>query len=363
MNRSLVLLAIALLITTTGPLHSKSLAPLALPQTQTALKSFTPLRIENEGTYSSLTVKVVGPSMKTLKLGPSENQVVMVASGEYYCLYRFKADPSDPFIFKKSGNFQIAGPTTDKPSGYKVVVAAEEDRPSQNLEIQIREVKPSSAKEFNAAIATPASPANNQIVAPTDSTDSLRLQSFNLVIAIGDLFYGETPAEKRQQKNLVSVQLNQYVRAVLLPKLTRQGFKVKNLGIRDDVPETPTEPTLVIDYSEAEGQAFTMYSGYGEPAAHGVEITCSLTLYHPSVITGVGIWDATLVAVNDDSIKMSFFADKEAVLHNQALKYLRQQLNDLILDFSDWSPQLPGRSPTVREGSPTHPRKPRTPQP
>jgi hypothetical protein len=92
-----------------------------------------------------------------------------------------------------------------------------------------------------------------------------------------------------------------------------------------------------------------MYSGYGTPSVYGVEITCSLTLYHPTVMVGLGVWDATLLAVNDESIKMSFFADKEAVLHNQALKYLREQLNDLALDLTEWAPRAaaPGKSPSA----------------
>jgi hypothetical protein len=366
MHISPTLIAAALLITTTSspeskplPIPSRNLPALVRPQSQNALKPFTPLRIQNEG-MNSLTVKVIGPGPKILKLGPSENQVVLVTPGEYYCLYKFKGEPSEPFVFKKSGNFQVPARTPDKPGDFKVVVAAEEDRPAMNLEVTIREVKPSSAREFNDTSALsdlPAPAANNQIAAnqlvgatpSADSTDSLRLQDLNLVVVVGDLFYGESPAEKAQQKRVVSAQLNQYVRGVLIPKLSRQGFKVKNLGVREEVVENPAEPTLVIDYSEAEGQAFSMYSGYGEPAAYGVEITCSLTLYHPSVAAGSGIWDATLVAVNDESIKMSFFADKEAVLHNQALKYLREQLNDLALDLTEWAPRAaaPGKTPSA----------------
>jgi hypothetical protein len=333
MHRFCLLLVIAFLITTPA---------FGFRQTQNApaLKSFMPLRIQNGG-FGSLTVRVVGPVVKTLKLGPSENQVVLVPPGEYYCLYRFKGEPPDPFIYKKTGQFQVPTPTSDKPNDQITVFAAEEDHPAVTLKTEVREVKPSTAAEFNNIGATPTMLANAQALATPGSADSLRLNSLDLVILVEELFYGETPAQKRIQKNRVLNHLNQYVRGVLMPKLTRQGFKVKNLGLREEAFEGdyPTEPTLVIEYSETGGQAYTMYAGYGEPSAYGVEISCSLTIYHPTVLPGLGIWDASLNAANDEEIKINFFADKEVALHNQALKYLRQQLNDLTLDLGEWAPR------------------------
>jgi hypothetical protein len=346
MHRFCLPLVIAVLLTTPSFAFAQSPAP----------PSFVPVRIQNGG-YGSLTVKVVGPVVKTLKLGYAENQVLLVPPGEYVCLYRFKGEPSEPLVFKKTGKFQVSTPPS--PISQITVYAAQEDFHGPTLIADVREVQPSSADEFNGAASRPVI-ANPQALSTPGVADSLRLNSVNVVMVVGEIFYGETPAQKRIHKNRVLNNLNQYVRGVLIPKLTRQGFKVRNLGLLEEAfpGDSPTEPTFAIEYSEAEGQAYTMYAGYGEPSVYGVEINCSLGIYHSGVLPGLSIWDASLTASNDESIKMNFFSNKEVVLHNQALKYLREQLNDLTLDLSDWAPR--GAAAAAATASPVTPGPPVT---
>ena len=356
MHRLPLIFAIALLLTT--PTFSQRAT------TPDALQFVMPVRIENGG-WGSLTVKLVGPTTKTLKLGPGENLVVMAAPGEYYCVYKFKGEPRDPFVYKQSGRFQVPKPDPAKPAHYIRVVAKEEDHQPGSLTFGMEEVKASTAKEFNDAGVGSATAVNADAAGFAGSAmnpDSLRFTNLNLVFSLGDLSYGETPAEKRQQERLVINYLNQYIRGVLIPRLTRQGFRVKHLG-RNDEPfgeAGPAEPTIVVELSEESGQAYSMYSGYGPPSAHGVIITASVSLWHPRVLPGNTIWAATLTAENDESIQINILADIEAALHNQALKYLRQQLNDLSIDLADWAPRNSSTNQPATGSAKPRPRSPRS---
>ena len=246
-------------------------------------------------------------------------------------LYRFKGEPRDPFSFKKTEKFQVPAPAPNKPNDAFEVTATEENQPRGVLSGQVEDVVPSSLKEFNAASATAIAP---------NGIDSLRFSNLNLVLVIGELSYGDTPEDKEYQKKFVTARLNEYIRGVLIPKLSRQGFKVKYLGVRDEVGEDILrEPTLEIDYGETEGQGYTMYGGYGEPSVFGVVIDCTLLLVHPAIMAEQEVGMQSLKAENEESLKINILADQGAVLHNQALRYLRIQLNDLEFDLADWAPR------------------------
>ena len=321
MRTNVLLLAIALLIT--------------IPVTTAAQdpnKRLVPLRFMNEA-VGPLTVKLVGPTHKTLRLAYNENLVVLVNPGEFQCFYRFKGGPRDPFIFKKTEKFQVPLPAWDKPNDGLEVQFAEADRARGGLQRSVQDIVPSSLKEFSAADASALQPAE---------IDNLSFSNLDVVLVIGSLIYGNGPDDTEDRRNEVLALFNQYFRSVLFPRLGRLGIHARYLGVRAFDENTLITPALVIHYNEEKGKQYAW--GASATPEWGVLIDCSLALNLPGIFKGRGIWGATLHEENDESLKGNILANPQELLHKQALSYLRTELNDLEFDLADWGPKSARRA-------------------
>ncbi|MEK6336587.1 MAG: hypothetical protein AABM67_16795 [Acidobacteriota bacterium] len=326
-------LLIALLITIPGTTAA---------QDASRPKELVPLRFKNEA-LGPLTVKLVGRTRKTLRLAYNENLVVLVNPGEFQCFYLFKDEVSNKFISKKTEKFQVPIPSPYKPNDGFEVTFEDERAPGLFPGVAGHAVL-SSLKEFNAADGNALAPAE---------IDKLRFSNLDVVVVLGRLIYGYGPDDAQDRKNAVLALFNQYFRGVLFPKLSRLGIKARYLGVRDTFDEnTLTAPALVIHYKEDEGRPYVW--GASTTTVLGVVIDCSLTLNYPGILRGQGIWGATLQEENDETLKGNILANPQELLHNQALRYLRAELNDLEFDLADWGPKkAPGagvpRPPSRRQ--------------
>jgi hypothetical protein len=326
--RKFATLFVVLLLTIFGLLQAPTFA-------QNTALSLTPIRIKTI-LDPSLIVKIIGPSAKTLKLGPDSSEVVMLAPGEYYCLYRFKGDSAEEDIFKKSGTFKVK--PWDHSGLLPEVMANTRDTPEGDGKWgYVKKVVPSSAQEFNAANTIGS--ANDQMGVSSEQ----RLNELNVIVKLGDVQYAETPAEITQQKRLVFGSINQYVTSLLLPRLRSRGIKVNYLGLRDEFPDSPKESRLLIDCFEMEGQGYTSDPTMTEATAKGVNISCELTLEH-SGLEGHTVWDASLSAGNDTAI-FSGVRNQERALHLNAMQNLRALFKSLTLDLFVWAPNGAAAAP------------------
>jgi hypothetical protein len=352
--RLTVRLAIVLLPAILGSLPTQAV-PLPwwgeLRPPQTTTRPFTPIRIRN-GANEPLLVVLVGPTLKTLKLGPTSAEVVTVLPGEYECLYSFGGNVAEDDMFKKTEKFKVT-PWDGRPHLVVEVWADITNRSDKDPDRRsIHTVFPASAKEFNEAKARTASASGVAGRIETSPAVEQRINELNVIVKIGDVQYAETPSEIARQKRLVFGYVNQYVTTLLLPKLRSRGIKVTYLGLREDVPEVSNESRLIVDYSEFEGDRYSRDPDMTEATAVGVNISCELRLEHPG-FEGDLVWEANFLGVNDAYFNMGV-RNEERALHLNALQSLRSQFKTLTIELADWAPKSGGSS-----NSPSSAGKPR----
>lgn len=302
---------------------------------QTNLK---PVYLDNN-TYEVL-VKVVGPTKRTLKLGVGRKQLILLAPGNYRCLYGFYGgvESSQPETFMKTRDFKVSPSLIPSKPLTISIHSTENLKPDEEgndptTAATIRSVLSSSGQEF-AAADRDRQPTPEPLTETSDR--DLRFSEINIVATVAELYYAKTDAEIRRAEAAANRYLSQVVSAFIIPQLARQGFRVKYLVNRGEAPPLD-RPTLMITYEETRGKGYSM-SGFGEPDAHGVVITCSLSLDHPALAESLPIWTAELTGENPDEIKVNILASNaEAVLYQNALRDLRKEFSKLSIDVSDWA--------------------------
>jgi hypothetical protein len=317
--------------------------------------------------YEVVTVKVIGPTTRTLKLGLISKQMILLAPGAYRCLYGFYGESSRPETFLKTRDFSVPFSLIPRKPLTISVSKTENPKPDEasidpNKPSSINSVLPSSAQEFNEGDhgVTPTAQLVPMGEAPFDSRDALRFSEINIVATIGELYYPETDAQKRRARAAATRYLSQMVSGFLIPRLARQGFRAKYLGVFEELPP-PEQPTLTIAYEETEGSAYSMF-GVGEPEAHGVTITCSLSLDHPA-LGETPIWSEELTGENPEEIKVNLLASNyEAILYQNALRNLRGEFSKLNIDVGDWAlrSRAVGRAAATSPARRTRRRTPRS---
>jgi hypothetical protein len=286
--------------------------------------------------------------------------MILLVPGNYRCFYEFYGDSPRPETFMKTRDFNVpASLIATKPLTISINntenLKPDEESIDPNKPATIRSVLPSSAREFKDSDLGGQQPAQaTQTEAGDNPADDLRFSEINIVAMIGELYYPETDAQKRRARAAATRYLSQMVTGFILPKFARQGFRVKYLGVREK-PGPAEQATLSISYEESEGDAYSML-GIGDPEAHGVVITCSLSFVHPALGESV-IWEDELIGDNPSEIKVNILASNyEAILYQNALRHLRNEFSAVRIDVSDWAlrtqaaraPGASGKNPARR---------------
>lgn len=313
---------------------------------QPASPSLTPVRITHIKQVP-LTVKVVGPTSKLLKLGPDSEEIVFLSPGTYYCLYHF-ADP-DEDTFTKSSRFTV------KPWDGNVwklweVSASDLERSDDSGDVHAtRSVLKSSAAEFqNAQVSAPAG-------AVEDS--DRRILELTALVKLDKMFYADTPAQIQSRKRLVFGFVDRYVISSLLPKLKAKGVKVNYVGLREAEPAPNSGPLLVVSCSESESDKYSTDPDRPEKGVPGVWISCELTLTHPKFEENP-IWKARPFGDNALFV-MGNARNPKNLLHVNALEKLGDSFKAVVVDLVDWAPGTSGSSlPTSPPASRRTNRKP-----
>ena len=148
----------------------------------------------------------------------------------------------------------------------------------------------------------------------------MKFNKIEVVLLIHNIYY-------KKSIDTVKHWMNKYIEELLLPKLGNQGFKVKFLGVRHDLPEQTEQGILVINYNETKGRGYGS-SAFSYPMYWGVDISCELRLIHP--VTGTVIWQDQFMGVN--SSKVSSYKG----LHIDALENLEDGFNNIDINLNKW---------------------------
>jgi hypothetical protein len=299
---------------------------------QPAPTSLTPVRISHIKQVP-LTVKIVGPTSKLLKLGPDSEEIVFLAPGSYYCLYHF--DDPDEDTFTKSPRFTVKPWDGDVWKLWEVN-ASDLDRPDDSGDVyETRTVLKSSAAEFqNTQVkATPAS---------VEDSDR-RLSELTALVKLDKMFYAETPAQIQSQKRLVFGYVDRYVVNSLLPKLRAKGVKVNYAGLRGAEPVPKSGPLLVVSCTESESDKYSTDPDRPETGVSGVWISCDLTVTHPKFEENP-IWKARPFGDNALFV-LGNARNPKHLLHVNALQKLGDSFKAVVTDLVDWAPGAAGNSP------------------
>ena len=288
-----------------------------------------------------LTVKIIGPTSRLLRLGSDSEEIVFLSPGSYYCLYHF--DDPDEDTFTKSPRFMVR-PWDGNVWKFWEVEASDLDRPDDLGDVHAtRTVLPSSAAEFqNAQVKT--------TVASVEDGNP-RIGELTALVKLDKMFYAETPAQIQQQKRLVFGYVDRYVVNSLLPKLRAKGVKVNYVGLRDAEPAPNSSPLLVVSCTESESDRYSTDPDRPETGVPGVWISCDLTLTHPKFEENP-IWKARPFGDNALFV-MGNAPNLRHLLHVNALQKLGDSFKAVVVDLSDWAPgtganSSPASPPTTR---------------
>ena len=319
MVRNIALLLFAVFLSTASP-------------AQQSAPPFTPVQFGNFKDQP-VTVKIVGPTSRLLRLGASSHEVALLPPGPYRCFYRFPDVNGDTFT--KSGPFTVK-PWNGNPWSLQEVTVDDSERSNdERYPDNMQAVLMSSAAEFQSAKVNDAPP-----VAPDDGT---RVQELTAIVTLDEVQYAETPAEITRQKRMVFGYLDRYIVSSLLPKFRAKGIKVNYAGLRAAEPETITTPLLVVACSEYEGGSYGRDPDAREAEAKGVTVSCQASLRHPR-FEGSQIWNADISGYTD-SFVFANARNPESVLHLNALQNLGKAFRAVVVDLSDWAPRPTGSSP------------------
>ena len=291
--------------------------------------SLTPVRISHINRVP-LTVKIIGPTSRLLKLGPDSEEIVFLAPGTYYCLYHF--DDPDEDTFTKSARFTVKPWDGDVWKFWEVDASDLVDRDDGGDVYATRSVLKSSATEFQTA----------QVSAIVASVDDRRIQELTALVKLDKMYYATTPAQIRQQKALVFGYVDRYVLNSLLPKLRAKGVKVNYVGLREAEPAPVSGPLLVVSCSESESDKYGTDPDRPESGVHGVWISCEVSVKHPKFEENP-IWRANLIGDNALFVWGNQRNPKH-VLHLDALQRLGESFKAVVVDLGDWTPGAPANS-------------------
>ena len=305
-----------------------------LTPAQPAPTSLTPVRISHIK-QMPLTVKIIGPTNKLLKLGPDSEEIVFLAPGSYYCLYYF--DDPDEDTFTKSSRFTVKPWDGNVWKLWEVNASDLESADDSGDVYATRSVLPSSAAEFQ----------NTQVKAtPTSPEDSdRRIRELTAVVKLSKMFYAATPAQIQQQKRLVFGYVDRHVVNSLLPKFRAKGIKVNYVGLREAEPASNSGPLLVVACTESESDKYSTDPDRPETGVPGVWISCDLTVTHPKFEENP-IWKARPVGDNALFV-MGNARNPKHLLHLNALEKLGDSFKAVVIDLADWAPGASANSPSL----------------
>ena len=310
--------------------------------------SLTPVRISHIN-EAQLTVKIVGPTSKVLKLGPDSAEVVLLAPGSYHCLYYFRDAQRENDTYTKSATFFVK-PWNGNPWSIHEVWAKDYESADPDGD-KTKEILASSAAEFqNAKLNASAS--------SMEGDDQRRIKEVTAIVTLEYVEDDETPAEVSRRKRFVFGYINRYVMNSLSPKLRAKGIKINYLGIQPQEPETITSPLLLIACTESKGGEYATDDERASDA-HGIHVDCKVSLKHPQ-LEGGQVWQANLTG----STEAFLFANPKNLqhsLHLNALQNLGVAFRNVLVDLVDWAPRAtanpvprsqPTRRTTRRTGTP-----------
>lgn len=306
--------------------RSLLLLALLIPSTpaQQPSPSLTPVRISHIKQIP-LTVKIVGPTSKLLKLGPDSEEIVFLAPGSYYCLYHF--DDPDEDTFTKSARFTVKPWDGDVWKFWEVNASDLVDRDDGGDVYATRSVLESSAAEFQKAQVSATAGA-------VEDSDR-RIRELTALVKLDKMYYAQTPAQIQQQKRLVFGYVDRYVVNSLLPKLRAKGINPNYVGLREAEPAPITSPLLIVSCSESESDKYGTDPDRPETGVHGVWIECDVSVKHPKFEENP-IWRAKVVGDNALFVWGNQRNPKQ-VLHLDALQKLGESFKAVVVDLGDWT--------------------------
>jgi hypothetical protein len=335
MKRRLVLIAITLV----GVLRISAPAVSAEP-------SLVPVILHNKDARV-VNAKIVGPVLKSAILDGGADLLMFLPAGKYKCFYQFKEfdDASTPspegFLYSKTPEFDLAqnegSPFTITAYPFEVVW------PVPDLQDR---AKPTTAREFNEAVRASTVVDATAIDA---ELDKLRFGEIDVIAEIGELYEAESKRANASVSASVRIYLNRYITQHLVPKLRQQKFTVNYLGFKK-IPDTFTKPTLVLTYSESQGDAFTF--NYQE-TVYGVDVECALSLYRPQLplkptftstafpqwMAWTPVWRAKLRNGTVEGVRANILTNPINAFRRDALANLRYSFEDVVVKLDDWKPK------------------------
>lgn len=277
-----------------------------------AQEGIATIQLRNEG-EAEMNAKLVGGPPRMVRLGADSNYWLRVKPGNYYFLYQYFDARKKKFIYRKTERFTLEAGAEKTLHEYLCCDDA----------FMARELTPlpeSNETEFKTPQGWPADGVNAE--------SNPHFNTLKLIVAIQKLVL-EGESERVNAVYTVKGVLNRDVaRNVLLP-LRQQGLNVTYGGVIENyaVPESFSEPTLLITYEEREGEKYRFYKG--------VVISCRLALYGPGSRKSDPMWDRELSGKNDFEVKVNLL-EPNSSLRTNSLKQFNSEFGEVWFDFRGW---------------------------